>query len=249
MRYAAVVGRSAAIVLVALCGTVGEHPAYSADAGTSAPAPAIEVSGSGEVVVDPDRATLSIVVESRATSSSDAAAQNATLTAVVTNALVMAGAVRSDLVTASYTVQPQWQYSSNSPPKRVGYEAQNTLRITVRQLSVLGKWIDAALGAGAARVQNIEFDSSKAASARREALAQAVANAKADAETLAEAAGGKLGALQELSTVPPAGPRTFGPVPAPAPLALSARGTEQTTIEPSPLHISAVVTARWSFEP
>ena len=237
--------RSPAVVLIALLGVVGAPSAHSADRGTSDSAPSIEVTGSGEVVVDPDRATLTIAVETAAATSAAAAADNAHLTAAVTDALLTAGAARSDLATADYLVQPQWQYSSNAPPKRVGYQAQNTLRVSVRQLSVLGKWIDAALGAGAARVENIAFDSGEASSARRQALAQAVANAKADAETLAKAAGGSLGALQQLSTVMSTDLRS------PMPITLTAaRGqAEETQIEPSPLHITAVVTARWLFAP
>ncbi|HTW75723.1 MAG TPA: SIMPL domain-containing protein [Steroidobacteraceae bacterium] len=239
--------KSSAVAWVTLLGTLVWFSAHAADRGAPDSAPSIEVEGTGEVIVDPDRATLSIAVESGGASSAAAAARNAALMAAVTHALLSAGAARSDLVTANYTVQPEWRYSSNAPPRRIGYEAQNTLRLSVRQLSMLGKWIDAALGAGAARVEDIEFDSSQASRARRQALAQAVANAKADAETLAEAAGGRLGALEELSTVPPEGSRPF--LPAPAALALPSRLAEETQIEPSPLHISAVVTARWLFEP
>lgn len=237
--------RSIAAVLVALLGVLGARFAHSADQGTATSEPSIEVTGNGEVAVDPDRATLIIAVETGGATSAAAAAENARLTTAVTDALLTAGAARSDIVTANYTVLPQRQYSSNAPPKRVGYEAQNTMRVSVRQLAVLGKWMDAALGAGAARVENIEFDSGEAETARLDALAKAVANARAEAETLAKAAGGRLGPLQELTTAQPGGPLPLVRMAAPAPLSVR----EETHIEPSSLHITATVTVRWGFEP
>ena len=233
-------------MMVALLALLGGRLAQSADQSHADIGPTIEVGGSGEVVIDPDRATLTLAIESQRATGAAAAADNARVTAAVTTALLSAGASRSDVLTANYTIQPQWQYLTNAPPKRTGYEARNTLRVSVEQLPVLGRWIDAALDAGAARVENVEFDSSHASSARRDALARAVANAKADAETLAKAAGGTLGALEEISTVPVTGPRLPLPV---ATLSMAHPGSEETHLEPAPLHISAVVTARWHFEP
>lgn len=235
------------VVRIALVAVLSGQCALGADQSRADAGPTIEVSGSGEVVVDPDRATLILAIETQGATSAAAAADNARVSTAVTGALLSAGAARSDVITANYTIQPQWQYVTNAPPKRTGYEARNTLRVSVGQLPVLGKWIDAALGAGAARVENIEFDSSHASSARQEALAQAVANAKADAETLAKAAGGTLGPLQGLSTVPTGGARPF--MPEVATLNAPRAPSVETHIEPSPLHISAVVTARWHFEP
>jgi uncharacterized protein YggE len=235
--------RLPAALLVALLGMVAAASARSADQSAARPAPSITVSASAEVVVNPDRATVTLAVDSEGSTSAAAAADNARVTEAVSNALLAAGVARSDLVTTNYMVQAQWQYSNNNPPKRTGYQAHNTLLLAVGQLAALGPGIDAALAAGATRVENVEFDSSAASSARREALSMAVANAKQDAETLAKAAGGKLGALQELTTV-----GTGGPQPLMATLNMPAQ-REKTYIEPSPLHISAAVTGRWLFQP
>lgn len=234
------------LLVVAVLALLGGQFAQSADQSRSEDGATIEVSGTGEVIVDPDHATLAVTVETQAATSAAAGADNARLTAAVTGALLGAGATHSDVVTANYTLEPQWQYVANTPPKRTGYQARNSLRVSVAPLSVLGKWIDAALGAGAARVDNIEFDSSAAASARREALSKAVADAKEAAETLAKAAGGKLGPLQNLSTVEAGSPRpVMARLAVPAPF----QAGQETHLEPSPLHITATVTGRWIFEP
>lgn len=239
-----------AAMLVVFLGVLGVQAAHAADEGAPSAVPTIEVTGNGEVVVDPDRATVTIAVETQNATSAGAAAANAHLTAAVTEALMTAGAARSDILTASYTVLPQYQYSSNAPPKRLGYQAQTTLRVSVKQLAALGKWMDAALDAGASRVENIEFDSGQVANARLGALAKAVADARAEAETLAKAAGGSLGPLQQISTESTSSPR-FEVPRALQEVVMTAerRQPEETHIEPSPLHINAVVTARWRFAP
>ena len=108
----------------------------------------IEVGGTGKVLLDPDRATLTLAVESNGPSASAAAAENARVTAAVRAALIHTGATQADLVSATYTVSPQYQYSSNAPPQRVGYEAVASLRATVDRLSELGQWIVQAYGVG-----------------------------------------------------------------------------------------------------
>jgi uncharacterized protein len=218
--------------------------AYGADHAALETAATISVSGTGEVLLEPDEATLTIAVDSDASTSAAAASDNSRATDAVRSALAGAGAALADISTASYVVQPRWQYSSNTPPRRVGYSAHNTLRVSVAHLAELGRWIDVALEAGASRVDSIELDSKEAPSARQAALARAFANARQDAETLAKAAGGRLGSLQEVTTEASNVPRPMLPIAAAAPVSRA-----ETHIEPSALHIQAVITARWRFEP
>jgi uncharacterized protein YggE len=205
--------------------------------------PSITVSGTGEVLVDPDHASLVVAVESEGSTSAAAAADNARITRAVTTALVNAGAQRGELSTSDYSVQPQWQYSNSAPPRRTGYRASTAIRIADVQLARLGPWIDAALSAGAARIEQLQFEPRDAAGARRRALARAVANARADAAAVAEAAGGALGPLQEIST------GQGGARPQPLLMAAQRQAGPETNLQPGPLHISAAVVARWAFEP
>lgn len=226
--------------------------ATAADGGPTCATPSgasatIAVSGEGEVRILPDRAVVSIAIESDAPGSAAAGAQNARRTQAVVSALRAAGATAGQIVTQAFSVQPQWQYSPNAPPHRTGYEASMQLALTVADLQRLGPWIDAALAAGATRIGNVQFESSQLQSARQQALAMAVEHAHADADTLARAAAGRLGALLELSTsgaVMPPGPR---------PLMLAAARAETatpgTSFQATELQISASVQARWSFEP
>jgi uncharacterized protein YggE len=229
-----------AVVLGAVCPAA----AMSAASAPQQAGPSITVSGTGEVLVEPDHASLVIAIESEGSTSAAAAADNARITRAVTTALVSAGAQRGELATSDYAVQPQWQYPNSGPPRRTGYRASTAIRIADVQLARLGQWIDAALSAGAARIEQLQFEPRDAAGARRRALALAVANARADATAVAEAAGGALGPLQEIST------GQDGLRPQPLLMAVQRQaGPEGTNLQPGPLHISAAVVARWSFEP
>src|SRR6185312_7080309 len=99
-------------------------------------------------------------------------------------------------------VQPEMQYSPNgtTPPRVTGYIVTNTVRADVRRLDDVAKLIDASLAKGANEISSLQFYSSKADSVRRAALAIAVADARADAVALAQAAGASLGPLLEMST-------------------------------------------------
>jgi uncharacterized protein YggE len=122
-----------------------------------------------------------------------------------------------------------------------GYTVTNTVRADVRKLDDVARFIDATLAKGANEISGLQFYSSKADSARRVAMALAVANARADAETLARAAGGTLGALLELSTGTSIRPmqESIGVA------AMAAR--VPTPIEPGQQSVTASVMTRWMF--
>jgi len=107
--------------------------------------------------------------------------------------------------------------------------------------------IDAALAAGANQINSLNFTVSSPDSARRVALASAVAKARADAEAMARAAGGSLGPLIEMSA------GEFYAPPIPRPVMAMARGAvaqdASVPVEPGEELIRATVTTRWQFLP
>lgn len=205
--------------------------------------PQIETTGRAEVHVTPDRATVLIGVASRAVTAAAAAADNARRQRAILDTLRSIGLANDQLSTENYTVSPQMQYPQNGQPPRVtGYLVANTVRIELRQIADIGKVIDAGLAKGANEVSGLDFYSSQADSARRSALALAVAMARADAEVIARAAGGGLGALIELSNEP----QGVRPILA-QPMMMQRADAVATPIQPGQQTISAVVTAHWAF--
>jgi uncharacterized protein len=208
------------------------------------PAAQIVVSGSGEARITPDRATILVGLQSRAATAAAAAADNARRQKAVLDTLRALGLTGEQLSTVNYNVSPEMVYptAGGAAPKVVGYSVTNSVRADVRRLDDVARVIDAALSKGANEISSLQFYSSKADSARRAALAAAVADARMDAEVLAKAAGGSLGPLLELSTsqIP------VRPVPM-AMRAMTSAVAEKTPIEPGQQTVSATVSARWSL--
>ena len=212
---------------------------------SAAPAAQIVTTGNGETRVTPDRATIQIGVQSRASTAAAAGADNARRQKAIIDTLKALGIAGDKISTANYNVWPEMQPATpaNPSPRVIAYNVTNVVRVEVSRIDEIGKLIDASLAKGANEISSLQFTSSKADSARRAALAIAVADARADAEALARAAGGGLGALLEVSTVAtPVRPIMFD-----ARMEMSAKAAAPTPIEPGEQTINATVTTRWLF--
>lgn len=214
-------------------------------AAQSPPPPQVVVTGTGEARVAPDRATITLGVQSRAATASAAASDNARRLRAILDTLRAVGLASEQLATVNYNVSPEMQYSptGNQPPKVTGYVVTNSVRAEVRRLDQVAVVIDAALTKGANEVSSLQLFSSKADSTRRAALAAAVTDARAQAEVLARAAGGSLGPLLELS----AAEEPIRPIPQPLMRTTAAMAPVRTPIEAGEQTITATVTVRWTF--
>jgi uncharacterized protein YggE len=207
--------------------------------------PRIITSGTGEARIAPDRATILLGVQSRASTAAAASADNARRQRGVIDTLRALGLPPEQIATLNYSVSPELQYSpTGGAPKVTGYVVSNTVRADVRRIEDVARAIDASLAKGANSISSLQFYSSKADSVRRAAMTIAVANARADADALARAAGGSLGPLLELTT-------SFAPAPrydmAMRGAIVQAPGEVPTPIQPGEQSITVTVTARWSF--
>ena len=79
------------------------------------------------------------------------------------------------------------------------YSASMTLAVKVADMEIVGKVIDEAFAAGANTLNGISFSASDTAAAEKESLQAAVADARAKAEILAEAAGLKITGIELVS--------------------------------------------------
>jgi uncharacterized protein YggE len=212
------------------------------------PTPTIVTNGQGETKITPDRARLEVSVQTRAATAAEAGAQNAKKQQSVLDALRKMGFTSEQLSTVNYNLYPEMQYDKNGQsPRVVAYNATNTVRVDIRDVGMIGKAIDASLEAGANMISSLSFYSSNSDAARRSALASAVARARSDAEAIAMAAGGSIGALLEISTNDFAPPVIYNR----AQMAgdKSAKLATTTPIEPGEQTVTAIVMARWAFVP
>lgn len=208
------------------------------------PVPTISGSASSEVKFTPDRATVRIGVQTRATTASAAASENATKQNAVLSSLRSLGLPNDQLSTASYSVTPEYRYEANKSPTLVGYTVTNTILADVRDLKLLGKVLDASLSNGANMVSSLDFYASNTDAARQKAVADAVVKARAEAETAARAAGGELGALVSLSISGGNQP----PPPRPMMMAAARVADASTPINPGEQSLTVTVFANWRFQ-
>jgi len=149
----------------------------------------IVVSGTGRVAVDPDVAELRLGVSIARPSVDAARAAAAEAMASILAAVGAAGVVRRDVRTTLLSVQPRYDYRDGKAPTLTGYDLANVVEVTVRDLAILGGVVDGALNAGATSLDGLTFRVSDPREAERAARTAAVAEARARAEVLAEAAG------------------------------------------------------------
>jgi len=240
------------LVPAALAAALVSAPADRADAQqvtsvpVPAPPPSISASAIGEARVVPDRAMVSVAVESQGTSATKAGADNAAKQTRVIDAVKAVGIAAAQIRTSGYNVFPEYAQSDEKGPRISGYRAHNTVQVEVRAIDLVGKVIDAALAAGATNIGGVNLFASTTDAPRKEALQQAVAKARAEADAVATAAGGSLGPLAELAIEPVGGPQPLVRQEA----MFSARGSAAATpIETGEIVVQAMVRVRWQFVP
>jgi uncharacterized protein len=199
----------------------------------------IVTQGSATVKQAPDRAWVTISAESRARAPKEAQAMNAQVMSAVLQKLKAAGLADNAIRTASYDLQPEFDYRDGRQTLR-GYVARNSVEVRVDDLPKLGEIIDAAVSSGATSVGGIRFDLKDRDGAEREALRRAVADARARADALASGAGVKIDRVLRIEEHG----ESSAPPPRPVIMAMreSAQVADQPPVAPGELEIRATVT-------
>ncbi len=163
------------------------------------PAPRLlTISGAGQVSLKPDIAYVYVGVHTEMPSAAEAVAENNTKTQSLIEALKAAGVNAEDIQTTNFSIWQNTQYSPDGKPGGTNYAVDNTVYLTVRNLSQLGDLLDAAVKAGANNINSIQFDVADKTQALSQARTEAVKTAKTQAEELAASAGVKLGEIQSI---------------------------------------------------
>lgn len=179
---------------------VGAALAFTAPfASASAPEfPHLETTGVGEVVAQPDTATINVAVS--LTRDTAQAAKKASDDAVIAllGRLEKMGVAQKDIESANLNIQPQYTYPKNGEPKLDGYRASRNVTVTLTDLAMLNNVLDGALADGLNRVNGIQFSSSKEAELKEQARIAAIRDAQAKAASLAKGFDLDLGGVWEI---------------------------------------------------
>jgi uncharacterized protein YggE len=179
------------------------------------PYPRILVTGQGSVDIAPDMAMLVLTVTREAETARQALDANSSAMSDVLAAMKAEGIKARDLQTSGFSIQPKYFYSqqkssgTREPPSIVGYTVRNSLNVRVRDIGILGQILDKSVTLGVNEGGNISFTNDDPSAAITKARIMAVKDATSRAQTLAEAAGVKVGKLLEISE------QSFSPRPMP----------------------------------
>lgn len=214
-------------------------PPMDAWAQTGAESTLVITSGTGHVTLSPDRASVRAGVAASASRAADASASASARIRVVVDSIVALGIPRDSARIVGWNVGPDYDPQSR---RITGYTARASIQVTVRDLAMLGRALDAILGAGVSGLEGVSFQSDSADSGRRQALVKAFADARAQAEALAGAAGGRLGRLVQLST------ETMREIqPMQSGMMMAAGRVGAMPISQEDIEVQATVLARWEL--
>jgi uncharacterized protein YggE len=188
-RRASLRAATALLLALALLAASACTRRNAANDGEGADTTLVTVSAYAETRRPPDIAVLSTGVASLAPDANGAIRRNAEQMARVVAAIQAAGIAAKDVQTSGVSLNPDYQYLANRPPRIRGYYASNTVNVTVRDIGRLGGILDALVATGANQVNGPAFDIEDKDGALDEARTKAMAKARARAEGYAQRLG------------------------------------------------------------
>ena len=198
----------------------------------------VTVNGTATVSAVPDQATFTFGVEGRGEKASEALAASSAALKRVVDAVKRAGVDDDDVQTQHVSLSP---VTSQDGRRIENYAAHASITVTVKSLDRAGPLVDAAVAAGANSVYGPALERSDRERLVREALADALGDARTKAEALAEAAGGELGQVLSVSESGASAP----------PIPYSARAVAEdagVSIEPGTQEFQASVTVTFELD-
>ena len=196
----------------------------------------ISVSGHGESQATPDKAILTVGVQTKGIDAQSALSSNATKLNAVVDAIEAQGVAADHIQTSDLSLYLDSQ--SNT------YQASHSLTVNLDNVSKVGAVLDAAVAAGANNSWGVQFGLKDASAQQAQALTAAITNARKRADAMAAALGVSVTGVSSASDVqysPPepvqyAGVARAASAPSPA-----------TQVQPGQLTTSADVSVVYTF--
>jgi uncharacterized protein YggE len=229
-------------LVAAVCGSETTRIENNGEAQTG-----ITVTGEGRVQGAPDVAMVQLGVSTLRPTVAEARQQAATSLEAILNSVQTNGVDDDDIQTQQLYIQPEYDYRNNEMILR-GFRVENTLSVKIRDIDTTSAVIDDAVAAGGddTRLQGISFTIDDPTELQKQAREQAVANARAKADTLASAGGISVGdpiIINEGTSYTPPIPYAAG-----AESAADRQAAPDTPIEPGQLEVVVHVTVTWTIE-
>jgi len=203
----------------------------------------IWVNGQGEVTVIPDLATLWLGVEAQADTVAEAQSQAVEAMNNVMDVLTDNGVDEDDIQTQYFSINQVTRWEDDELII-IGYRVTNMVTAKIREIDDVGSIIDAVATAGGdlIRINNIAFSVDDPSEYYEEAREEAMADAQAKAEQLADLAGVELGKptyISEGTIYPPVVYRDAG---------MTETAPPSTPISPGEIELTLTVQVAYAIE-
>jgi len=192
------------------------------------------ISGDAIVQAQPDTAIINISVITQNKRALDAQQENANRSELVVRAVKAAAGAGAEVKTSGYNLQPMQVYRENQPPTITGYQASNSVTVTMSDLLKVGAVIDAASQAGANNINGVAFTLRKDRPAKDQALMEATRAALGKAQAIAQALGGRVTRILEVQEA------GLTPRPIYAEGDMRTRMTAQSANAPTPIEVGTL---------
>ncbi len=203
------------------------------------------VDGKGEVSAVPDTAFLNFGVTKESQSVENAKNQVNTVINQITKDLKQIGVEEKNIKTTNFSVNPNYDYTFPGRERITGYTVSANMEVKVKPIEKANNAIDIATKDGANQVGGVQFvlDDQKQKDLENEARMMAIKEAKSKAQSIASAAGIRLGRIVDVKEG--SSPR---PIRYALPMAadLGQKAVEQTQLNPGENKIT--VTISLSYE-
>lgn len=214
--------------------------------GTQSKRRALSVTGNGEAAAPPDQAVVRLGTTAQLDEAAAAQVKvNETMQKAL-DAILKAGIPRRSIRTTGLTLTPIYAPQKSSQPiepKVVAYRAGNVIEVTVDDLELVGKVIDAGITAGANQLQGVSFALKNDLPQRKRALQLASEEAQTKARTIASALNIHLADIIEVTE----GGVEILPQREHFGMARAMAADVRTPVEPGEVRVHASVTVRYEI--
>lgn len=157
-------------------------------------APTITVTGEGEASAAPDLREVDLTTSVEAATASAAQDANSEQMSSLVAKLKELGIEEKDLQTAGYSVHPVYDYDV-SPAAITGYEARQTLTVTIRNKDLVSSVLTIAGDLEVAYIGDVRLSIEDTTEVKTEAREEALREARQQALAIAQAMGAELGSV------------------------------------------------------
>lgn len=193
---AAAFGLATLAVAVGALIAVWSRPQSIVAATSTSPVRQITVVGKGEAKAAPDTASVQLGVQNESETARQALTDNNTQMQAMIAKIKELGVADKDIQTSNINIYPRYDDKGRDV---LGYQVNNTVTVTIRNISQTGELLDKVVDAGANSVMGITFMIDQPSKLEQTAREAAINDARARAEAMAQTSNSALGQVLSIT--------------------------------------------------